>query len=88
MGKIINGKEISNDIKEEIKEYILKRKELGLRPPKIVSILVGNDGGSVYYINNQEKVALSLGCNFEKLLLNEDILEEELLKKNRIIKFW
>ena len=85
MGKIINGKEISNDIKEEIKEYILKRKELGLRPPKIVSILVGNDGGSVYYINNQEKVALSLGCNFEKLLLNEDILEEELLKKIELL---
>ncbi|MDZ4907276.1 bifunctional methylenetetrahydrofolate dehydrogenase/methenyltetrahydrofolate cyclohydrolase, partial [Clostridium perfringens] len=36
MGQIINGREIANNIKEEIKEYILKRKEIGLRAPKIV----------------------------------------------------
>lgn len=85
MGQIINGREIANNIKEEIKEYILKRKEIGLREPKIVSILVGNDGGSIYYINNQEKLALSLGCNFEKLLLDEEVLEEELIRKIELL---
>ena len=85
MGKIITGKEIAKDIKEEIKEYILKRKEKGFRSPKIVSILVGNDGGSIYYINNQEKVAISLGCNFEKLLLNEEISEEDLIKEIELL---
>ncbi len=85
MGQIINGREIANNIKEEIKEYILKRKEIGLRAPKIVSILVGNDGGSIYYINNQEKLAISLGCNFEKLLLDEEVLEDELIRKIELL---
>lgn len=79
MGKIIDGKKVSQDVKEEIKTFIEKRKSKGLRVPKIVSILVGNDGGSVYYINSQEKVATSLGVNFEKILLNEDIKEDELI---------
>lgn len=79
MGKIIDGKKVSQDIKEEIKSFIEERKTKGLRVPKIVSILVGNDGGSVYYINSQEKVATSLGVNFKKLLLSEDIKEDELI---------
>lgn len=81
MENIINGKEIASNIREEIKDYILKRIESNLRPPKIVSILVGNDAGSIYYINNQEKIATSLGCNFEKVLLNENISEIELIEK-------
>lgn len=79
MGKIIDGKKVSQDIKEEIKSFIEERKTKGFRVPKIVSILVGNDGGSVYYINSQEKVATSLGVNFKKLLLSEDIKEDELI---------
>lgn len=79
MGKIIDGKKVSQDIKEEIKSFIEERKTKGLRVPKIVSILVGNDGGSIYYINSQEKVATSLGVNFKKLLLSEDIKEDELI---------
>lgn len=76
---IIDGRKIASEIKEEIKAYIENRKDLGLKLPKIVSILVGNDGGSIFYINSQEKVATSLGVNFEKKLLNEDITEEELI---------
>lgn len=79
MGKIIDGKKVSQDIKEEIKSFIEERKTKGFRVPKIVSILVGNDGGSIYYINSQEKVATSLGVNFKKLLLSEDIKEDELI---------
>ena len=79
MGKIIDGKKVSKDIKDEIKSFIEERKTKGLRGPKIVSILVGNDGGSIYYINSQEKVATSLGVNFKKLLLSEDIKEDELI---------
>ena len=77
---IIDGRKIASEIKEEIKDYIENRKKLGLKLPKIVSILVGNDGGSIFYINSQEKVATSLGVNFEKKLLSEDITEEELIK--------
>ena len=76
MEKIIDGKKISLEIKEEIIKFINERKNKNLRVPKIASILVGNDGGSIYYINNQEKIATSLGIKFDKLILEEDIKED------------
>lgn len=47
--------------------------------PKIASILVGDDGGSIYYMNNQEKVSTSLGVDFKKVVLDKNITEEELI---------
>lgn len=79
MGIIIDGRKVSLEIKEEIRNFVNNRKDKGLKVPKVVSILVGNDGGSVFYINNQEKVATSLGVDFEKLLLDETISEDHLI---------
>ena len=81
MGKRIDGKEIALGIKEEIKAFVNDRKIKGLSIPKVASILVGNDGGSIFYLNNQEKVAISLGMEFEKVHLNEEVAEEELINK-------
>lgn len=80
MGQIINGREIAKSVKEEIKLFIEERAENNKSIPKIASILVGNDGGSIYYMNNQEKVATSLGLLFDKIILEEDIKEEDLIK--------
>ncbi|BCZ46879.1 bifunctional protein FolD [Clostridium gelidum] len=81
MGKIINGKEVALKVKEDIKNFISNRKEKDLKIPKIASILVGNDGGSIYYMASQEKVAVSLGAGFLKVTLpetskNEDVISE------------
>ena len=81
MGKIINGKEVALKVKEDIKNFINDRKEKDLKIPKIASILVGNDGGSIYYMGSQEKVAVSLGAGFLKVTLpenskNEDVISE------------
>lgn len=84
MDKIINGREVSKDIKENIKNFIEERNSKGLKLPKIASILVGNDGGSIYYLNSQEKVATSLGVLFDKIILEDSIKEDEL--KDLIIK--
>ena len=64
MGQLINGKEVAEKVKEQIKEFVEQRKENNLKVPKIASILVGEDGGSIYYMNSQEKAALSLGVGF------------------------
>lgn len=80
MGQIINGREIAKSVKEEIKLFIEERAANNKSIPKIASILVGNDGGSIYYMNNQEKVATSLGLLFDKIILEEDIKEEDLIK--------
>ena len=80
MGKIIDGRAVAQEVKNQVKEFVNKKVNEGKRVPKIASILVGNDGGSIYYINSQEKVALSLGLLFDKILLDENIKEEELIK--------
>ena len=79
MGEIINGKEVALKVKEEIKSFTEGKKEEGKRMPKIASILVGDDGGSIYYMNNQEKVSTSLGVDFKKVVLDKNIAEEELI---------
>lgn len=79
MGQIINGREVASIVKENIKTYIKNRADQNLSLPKIASILVGNDGGSIYYMNAQEKVATSLGVLFDKIILEENIAEEELV---------
>ncbi len=79
MGKIINGKEVALNIKEEIKSFVEGRANSNKKIPKIASILVGDDGGSIYYMNNQEKVATSLGVLFNKVILDKNISQEELI---------
>ena len=83
LGSIINGREIANLIKDEIRHFIEDKNN---KTPKIVSILVGNDGGSIYYQNYQEKSALDLGIDFEKIKLEETIdqksLEDTILRLN------
>lgn len=79
MGQIINGRDVALDVKEEIKSFVEERVSKGKKRPQIASILVGNDGGSIYYMNNQEKVATSLGLLFKKVVLEETISEESLI---------
>ena len=79
MGNIINGREISAKVKEQIKAFVEKRKSDNKSISKIASILVGNDGGSIYYMNSQEKTAVSLGVLFEKVVLDENTTESELI---------
>ena len=81
MGDRIDGKAIALGVKESIKNFIETRKLNGMNIPKVASILVGNDGGSLFYLNNQEKVAVSLGLEFEKIHLNDDIKEDKLIEK-------
>lgn len=79
MGEIINGKEVALKVKEDIKNFVNDRKEKNLKVPKIASILVGNDGGSIYYMASQEKVAVSLGAGFLKVTLPETSKDEDVI---------
>lgn len=75
---IIDGKKIALEVKEEIKSFIKDRVENRQVTPGVASILVGEDPGSIYYINAQEKVANSLGVNFNKIMLSNNITQEEI----------
>ncbi|SCJ54211.1 Bifunctional protein FolD [uncultured Clostridium sp.] len=81
MGEIIKGKTIADKIKLDISEFVNFRKANNLIIPKIASILVGEDRGSIYYINNQEKISKSLGVGFDKVLFPSSISEDELINE-------
>ena len=84
MGEIINVIDLAKKIKGQIIEFVSQREDKGEIIPKIASIVVGEEDGSIFYINSQEKVANSLGILFEKILLEECTTEEELI--NEIMK--
>lgn len=66
--KIINGREIAKKREEKLREKVSRLK----RAPKVVSILIGNDGPSVLYTNIKQKRAAEVGINFEAQRLPEE----------------
>lgn len=79
MAKIIDGKVISAQIKEELKEKVRHLKENGTKITLAV-ILVGNDPASSVYVNNKKKACDYIGINSLSYELEENISEEELIK--------
>ena len=65
MAEIIDGKKISQEIKDEVRDKVAILKEDGIEVTLAV-ILVGNDPASGVYVNNKKKAVIS-----DSLLLNE-----------------
>lgn len=60
MSKIIDGKKISGEIKEELKKKVEKLKE----KPTLVVISVGDNPASKVYVGQKEKCANYIGINY------------------------
>ena len=58
--KILDGRKISQEIREELRGRVEKLKEKGIIPC-LAGILVGEDPGSVTYVNLKEKSAEEIG---------------------------
>ena len=78
MAKIIDGKKISAEIKEELKNEVAQLKEQGIEGTLAV-IQVGNDPASSVYVNNKKKACAYIGINSESFELPEETTQEELL---------
>lgn len=74
----IDGKKISSDIKEELKEQVKQLKEEGVSVCLAV-IQVGNDPASSVYVNNKKKACAYVGINSRSYELPEDTSEQTLL---------
>lgn len=79
MGQIIDGKLQAKKYREKIADFVEQRIKSGLKIPCIASIMVGNDGGSKYYLENQRKLSEKLGVKFESIILNENSLESDII---------
>lgn len=76
--KIIDGKKISEELKETIKVEVGKLKEKGITPGLAV-VLVGENPASKVYVKNKKKACENVGIYSEEHTLPEKTTQEELL---------
>ena len=77
-GKLIDGKAIGQEIREEIKQRVDALKEKGMQPGLAV-ILVGDNQASRTYVRNKEKSSIEAGMKSVLIELPETVSEEDLL---------
>lgn len=78
MAKIIDGKAVSQFVKDEVKKEVSALGEKGVSVGLAV-IIVGNDPASRTYVNNKKKACEATGIISEEYALPEDTTMEELL---------
>ncbi|MBQ8588366.1 MAG: bifunctional methylenetetrahydrofolate dehydrogenase/methenyltetrahydrofolate cyclohydrolase FolD [Clostridia bacterium] len=78
MYQILDGKKVSQRVKDQLKERVLELKTKGIEPGLAV-IIVGNDSASRVYVNNKKKACEYIGIRSEEYALPEETTEEELL---------
>lgn len=76
--KIINGKKIASDIREEIKAEVIKRKEMGLVIPGLATILVGDDPASQVYVRSKHRACEQAGIHSFGITLPGNVKQEKL----------
>ncbi len=75
--EILDGKWLSSTIREELKEKVDQLE--GVRLPKLVVVLVGDDPASHTYVNAKEKACKDVGFISQVHRLSVDTTNEELL---------
>jgi methylenetetrahydrofolate dehydrogenase (NADP+)/methenyltetrahydrofolate cyclohydrolase len=78
--KLINGNEIAQQIREELKQETARLKEKNNVVPGLVTILVGENPASVSYVTAKQKTSKELGFYSIQDSQPATIKEEELLK--------
>ena len=78
MYQVIDGKKISQEIKDELKEKVAALKEAG-REICLAVIQVGSDPASSVYVGNKKKACAYIGIESLSYELPEETTEQELL---------
>lgn len=79
MYQIIDGKKISQEIKDELREKMAELKQKG-GSRCLAVIQVGDDPASSVYVNNKKKACEYIGIDSESYHLPEETTEKELLE--------
>ena len=77
----LDGKQTSNEIKEEIKVTVSEMKARGERVPHLAAVLVGNDGASLTYVGSKVRSCEYVGFDSTLIRLEADISETDLLQQ-------
>ncbi|GAA3781737.1 bifunctional 5,10-methylenetetrahydrofolate dehydrogenase/5,10-methenyltetrahydrofolate cyclohydrolase [Corallibacter vietnamensis] len=78
---ILDGKKISNDIKDEIAEEVKKMKDKGEKVPHLAAVIVGNDGASLTYVASKVRACERVGFESTMVRMSNTTSEIELLDK-------
>ena len=78
MAQLIDGKKISKQIKDELKEEVQRLGEIG-KNACLAVVQVGNDPASSVYVNNKKKACAYIGIGSKSYELPEATTEEELV---------
>ncbi|MGJ8738075.1 bifunctional methylenetetrahydrofolate dehydrogenase/methenyltetrahydrofolate cyclohydrolase FolD [Zobellia laminariae] len=78
---LLDGKKVSNEIKDEITIDVANMKERGEKVPHLAAVLVGNDGASLTYVGSKVRSCKKIGFESTLIHLPSETTEEELLKK-------
>ena len=78
---ILDGKKISNDIKDEIKAEVDKMKANGEKVPHLAAVLVGDDGASLTYVGSKVRACERIGFESTLVRMPNTTSEIELLDK-------
>ena len=76
---ILDGKKISNDIKDEIAAQVATMKSNSEKVPHLAAVLVGTDGASMTYVGAKVKACERIGFDSTLIDLPEETSEEDLL---------
>jgi 5,10-methylene-tetrahydrofolate dehydrogenase/methenyl tetrahydrofolate cyclohydrolase len=75
--KIIDGKQIGQEIRDEVKMAVDDRLKRGLPAPGLATVLVGENPASQVYVRSKQKACAEVGINSFGHNLPEDATQEE-----------
>lgn len=78
--QIIDGKMVSAQVKEEVKNQVQRLKEEHGITPGLAVVIVGDDPASRVYVNNKKKACDLVGFKSEEYALDASTTQEELLE--------
>lgn len=78
---LINGKEVSEKIQQEIAAEVEQLIKAGKRKPHLAAVLVGNDPASQTYVSSKIKACEKVGFTSTLVRYEDTVSEAELLKK-------
>ncbi|HUS86565.1 MAG TPA: tetrahydrofolate dehydrogenase/cyclohydrolase catalytic domain-containing protein [Bacteroidales bacterium] len=81
MYQIIDGKQVSSDIKQEIAEEVKSIIASNGKIPHLAAVLVGNDGASETYVAHKVKACEQVGFKSSLIRFDADVSEADLLRK-------
>jgi methylenetetrahydrofolate dehydrogenase (NADP+)/methenyltetrahydrofolate cyclohydrolase len=78
---LINGKEVSEKVLEQIKQEVTQLKQAGKKTPHLAAVLVGDNPASMAYVNSKIKTCEKVGVTSSLIKFETDVTEQILLSK-------